>query len=72
MKTVNDYQEKSDIEKIEAAIKDCCGGTVIIPPRKCESEPERDYWLIDRAILIPENTTVILKNCKIKLSDNYY
>ena len=69
MKTVNDYQEKSDIEKIEAAIKDCCGGTVIIPPRKCKSEPERDYWLIDRAILIPENTTVILKNCKIKLSD---
>ena len=26
-------------------------------------------WLLDRAILIPENTTVIIRGCKIKLSD---
>ena len=44
-------------------------GVVIIPPRCRENEPERTYWLIDRAILIPENTTVILQNCRIKLSD---
>jgi hypothetical protein len=32
-------------------------------------EPERDWWLLDRAILLPENTTILLQNCRIKLSD---
>ena len=43
-------------------------GIVVIPPRESGIEPERTYWRIDRAILIPENTTVVLQNCKIKLS----
>ena len=29
----------------------------------------RDWWLLDSAILLPSNTTVILENCRIKLSD---
>ena len=28
-----------------------------------------DYWLLDEAVLLPENTTVILRDVKIKLSD---
>jgi len=69
MKTVNDFKGATDSDRIEAAIAARENGIVIIPPRKSDIEPERDYWLIDRAILVPENTTIILQNCKIKLSD---
>ena len=68
MKTVNDYFGLSDNEKIEAAIREREGGIVILPPRKAEDG--RDWWLLDRAILLPENTTFIIENAKIKLSDN--
>ena len=44
-------------------------GVVVIQPRQSEVEPERNYWLLDEAILLPANTTVILQNCIIKLSD---
>ncbi len=68
MVNVNDFLRQNDNEAFDAAIaargKD---GIVVIPPR--ESADGRDYWLLDRAILLPENTTVILQNCKIKLSD---
>lgn len=69
MKTVNDYRGMTDNEMIEAAIADRENGIVVIGQRKSDIEPERDFWLLDRAILLPENTTVILQNCKIKLSD---
>ncbi len=59
----------SDSDIIENIIKNSKNGMAVIPPRQCDIEPERTHWLIDRAILIPENTTVILENCKIKLSD---
>ncbi len=66
---VNNYSGLTDNDRIEAAIRDSKDGVVVIPPRKSNIEPERTYWLLDRAILIPENTTIILRNCKIKLSD---
>lgn len=66
---VNDFTGKTDSETIENAIKSKGDRIVFIPARHSEIEPERDYWLIDRAILLPENTTVIMSNCKIKLSD---
>ncbi len=66
---VNNYSGSNDNDRIEAAIRDCKDGVVVIPPRESDIESERTYWLLDRAILIPENTTVILRNCKIKLSD---
>ncbi len=66
---VNNYFGASDNDRIEAAIKNRKNGVVVISPRESDIEPERTYWLLDRAILIPENTTVILRNCKIKLSD---
>ena len=70
MINVNDFLFGTDNEAFEKAIaaKDN-DGIILIPARKSNVEPERDYWLLDRAILLPENTTVILQNCKIKLSD---
>ena len=69
MINVNDYKGASDNDRIEAAIRDRHGRIVVIPPRESDIEPERDWWLLDRAILLPADTTVILQNCRIKLSD---
>ena len=67
---VNCYKGLTDNEILENAINHRApDGIVIIPPRVCEIEPERDYWLLDRAVLLPANTTVVLQNCTIKLSD---
>lgn len=67
---VNDFYAVSDSDRFDLAMQNrTADGIVLIPPRVSDVEPERDWWLIDRAILIPENTTVILQNCKIKLSD---
>ncbi len=66
----NQFSGNNDSEILNAAIlgRDS-DGIVIITPRKSQNEPERDYWLLDSAVLLPENTTVILQNCKLKLSD---
>ncbi len=71
MKTANDYIALTDSARIQAAV-DGRGpdGIVIIPPRCCETEPTRTHWLLDEAIRLPENTTVILQNCTLKLSDS--
>ena len=70
MINVNDYISANDSETFERAFAARDNdGIIIIPPRKGETEPERDFWLIDRAILIPENTTVVMQNSTIKLSD---
>ena len=70
MINVNDYRAATDSETFERAIAARTDdGLVIIPPRRSDVEPERTTWIIDRAILIPENTTIVLRNCTIKLSD---
>lgn len=70
MINVNDYVGLTDSETLEKALAaKQADGIVIIPPRQSDIEPERTHWLIDRAILLPENTTVILQNATIKLSD---
>ena len=69
MVNVNDFLKQNDNEALDAAIAARgADGTVVIPPR--EHADGRDYWLLDRAILLPANTTVLLQNCRIKLSDN--
>ncbi len=70
MRNVNDYEGASDVDRIEAAIRDRRGNPVVISSRKSEQEPDRDWWLLDRAILLPGDTTVIIENCRIKLSDS--
>lgn len=70
MRIVNSLPGLTDNEVIARAIADRDpDGIVIIPPRMSDTEPERTYWLLDEAILLPANTTVILQNCTIKLSD---
>lgn len=66
----NNY-EGSDIERINAAVRDAhkTGGIVRIFKRKPDKKSDRDFWLIDSAVLLPENTTLYLMNCRIKLSD---
>ena len=70
MVNVNDFICASDNETIERAIAArTADGIVCIPPHIPTEAAPRDYWLLDRAILLPENTTVVLQNCTIKLSD---
>lgn len=70
MINVNDFCALTDNETIENAIAHKQpDGIIVIPPRVSNVEPERSYWLLDRAILLPENTTLILQNCTLKLSD---
>ena len=70
MINVNDCPGKTDNERIEYAITHRTpDGIVLLPPRESETEPERTFWLLDRAVLLPENTVFILQNCTVKLSD---
>ena len=71
MVNANDFFGKSDSEIIANAIaaKDA-DGIVVIPPRSAVLSPKRDFWLLDSAVILPENTTLILRDCTLKLSDN--
>lgn len=62
----------TDSEKIEQAIASASGGAGIvhIPPRRPDETSSRDFWLLDRAILVPANLTLLLENCRIKLADS--
>lgn len=77
MVNANHFYGSTDSERIQNAINHReSDGIVLIPPRNGETEPERKVWLLDQAVLLPENTIVILQNCKIKLSnqcrDNFF
>lgn len=70
MVNVNHFNGATDSLKIQNAIDNRgSDGIVLIPPRESEIEPERKFWLLDNAILLPENTVIVLQNCKLKLSD---
>ena len=65
LKTAVDFKG-SDSDRIQAAV-DCASsndGKVVVP-----AKPDGSCWLIDRAILLPSHTTLVLQNCHIKLSD---
>lgn len=70
MLNVNDFRAETDSEILKKAFaQKNSDGIILIPPRKSEAEPERKVWIIDQAILLKENTTVIMLNSTIKLSD---
>ncbi len=60
--------EGSDTERILLAIEAAKGTTnkILIPSRNANGT---NKWLLDSAILLPSNMTVILDNCTIQLSD---
>ena len=66
----NDFLRETDSDTLQAAV-DGRGrdGIVVIGPRVSDIDSERDYWMLDRAVLLPSNTVIIIENCKIKLSD---
>lgn len=58
----------SDTERIQAAVNKAAGSTgkVIIPANNSNGS---GVWLLDSAVLLPSNMTVILDNCTVQLSD---
>lgn len=60
--------EGTDIQRIQHAIDEASGTTnkVFIPS---ENSNGTNVWLLDSAILLPGNMTVILDNCTLQLSD---
>ncbi|MDD2475003.1 MAG: glycosyl hydrolase family 28 protein [Dysgonamonadaceae bacterium] len=58
----------SDTQRIQAAVDEAASvnGKVVIPTNNSNGS---DVWLLDSAILLPSNTTIILDNCTIQLSD---
>ena len=58
----------TDIQRIQSAINAAEGtiNKVIIP---FENSNGTNFWLLDSAIIIPGNMTIILDNCTIQLSD---
>ncbi|MDD2474322.1 MAG: glycosyl hydrolase family 28 protein [Dysgonamonadaceae bacterium] len=60
--------EGSDTQRIQSAVNEAASttGKVIIPAYNTNGS---GVWLLDSAILLPSNITVILDNCTIQLSD---
>ena len=65
--TPNRYRG-SDIRRIRLAIEKASTTThkILIPARNANGT---NIWLLDSAILVPGNMTIILENCTIQLSD---
>ncbi|MBO5721599.1 MAG: hypothetical protein J6S19_00670, partial [Lentisphaeria bacterium] len=59
----------SDSEKIEKALAYAAKNSLPLEITRRTAGDERDFWLIDRAILLPENMELRIVNCRIKLSD---
>ncbi|HBP07226.1 hypothetical protein [uncultured Victivallis sp.] len=61
----------TDSERIEQAARAAfaAGRPLRIPARRPDAVSPRSFWLIDAAILLPGNATLILDNCTIRLSD---
>ena len=61
----------NDSERINLAVRAAAGtgAPAIIPRLNERAGGMRDCWVLDSAILLPSNTTVVLDNCRLKLSD---
>ena len=67
--TPNEFKGKTDSDRIEAAIAEAVrtGERSIEIPRM-NAATEKPLWLIDRAILVPSDFTLILRACTVRLS----
>lgn len=67
--TPNQYKKGSDSDRIEAAIATALiSGVNSIEIPRIDLIHRKKEWLIDRAILVPSNFTLILDDCLIRLS----
>lgn len=67
----NDYSG-TDSERLAAAVDAGVkyhNGRVVVPPRVPDAAADRDYWLLDSAILLPSDATLELRGAALKLSD---
>ncbi|MDX9867027.1 MAG: glycosyl hydrolase family 28 protein [Kiritimatiellia bacterium] len=65
----NDFDRGSDSDRIEAAIGRAVRGgerTVEIP--RLNAKRDQPVWLIERAILVPSDFTLVLRGCRIQLA----
>ncbi len=70
MKNITPNQfEGNDTQRIQLAINEAAGttGKVVIPAHNSNGS---GVWLLDSAVLLPSNITVILDNCTVQLSDS--
>lgn len=68
--TPNEFKG-TDVERINKAVQAAAeaGCRVVIPRANLVDGQRREIWLLDSAILLPSNTTLVLDNCHLKLSD---
>lgn len=66
----NDFHG-SDSARIQQAVDRAAktGQVVVIPRLNQTPNGDRTIWLLDSAILVPSNTTLLLVNCHLQLSD---
>jgi hypothetical protein len=67
--TPNDFNKGSDSERIEMAIREALktGANSIEIPRY-DHVRDKPVWLIDRAILLPSDFTLYLRDCLVRLA----
>lgn len=65
----NFYENGSDSERIELALDFACKNNLPLEITARDSSDGRNFWLIDRAILLPGNSELRIIDCTIKLSD---
>jgi hypothetical protein len=63
--------EGTDTDRINQAIKAAAttGAQVTIPRLNLRKNEQREVWLLDSAILLPGNVTLLLDDCRLKLSE---
>ena len=67
--TPNQFQKGSDSDRIEAAIREALKtGVNSIEIPRFNQQKQKAEWLIDRAILLPSDFTLILRDCLVRLS----
>ncbi|NLL84454.1 MAG: hypothetical protein GX230_09490 [Lentisphaerae bacterium] len=62
----------SDSDRLQAAVDAAAavgGGKVVVGRRVPDESVQRDYWLLERALLLPANVILVLDNCRLKLAD---
>ncbi|MBO7146308.1 MAG: hypothetical protein J6W81_00995 [Lentisphaeria bacterium] len=65
----NAYSAGSDSERIELALDYALKNSLPLEITARQADDGRNFWLLDRAILLPENSELRLIDCKLKLSD---
>jgi hypothetical protein len=67
--TPNDFKKGSDSDRIEAVIEEALEtGVNFIDIPRYNIVKKQPIWLIDRAIILPSDFTLVLKDCLIRLS----